>query len=66
MKRYMIFAGMRYYPEGGINDFAGYANEYEEAINLAKAKYDEYQEAHYYCWVHIYDCQTEKIIFKIN
>ena len=41
MKRYLVFAGIDYYPAGGWNDFAGDADTLDEArqiVNLERRR----------------------------
>ncbi len=58
MKRYLVFAGMAYYPRGGMRDFIGdYDTELEatKALNLYEGDKD---------WFHIYDSQTKEFTHK--
>jgi len=45
VKKYMLFAGARYYPQGGMEDFVGFYDSMEdalEAVRKGRAKYDWY------------------------
>ena len=64
MKRYLIFLGLEYYPEGGMNDFLIDCDTLEEckiAINK-EIKTSNYKER--YNWSHIYDTETKKIVWN--
>lgn len=37
MKRYMVFAGSWYYPDGGWKDFIGAVDTIEEGVEKAKS-----------------------------
>lgn len=51
MKRYLVFAGDYYYPNGGWDDLKAEFDTYAEvAANLCK--FDNYD------WVHVIDCLT--------
>lgn len=47
MKRYLLFQGSKYYPSGGMRDFAGDYDTVEEALE-ARGRED---------WYHIYDTE---------
>jgi len=54
MKRYLLFAGDKWYPSGGMNDFKGSFDEqddaYRKALNLQKD------------WYQIYDTEENVIV----
>ena len=51
-KRYWLFGGDAYYPNGGMNDFVGSFDEIEQAEECVKS--EEYE----FDWHHIFDTQT--------
>lgn len=55
MKRYLLFCNEEYYPEGGMNDFAGSFGSVEEAKESAGSKLD---------WAHIYDIKEERLVCR--
>lgn len=59
-KSYLIFAGDKYYPQGGGKDLVYYTNSYEESFDLLN------QAAHQYDWAQLFDVQLKKIIKEIN
>jgi hypothetical protein len=52
VKRFLIFTGAGYYPEGGWNDFRGSLDDLEAAKTFALAKQED--------WAHIIDIETGK------
>ncbi len=64
MKRYLVFAGSRYYPKGGINDFQGDYDYEHDAVKYL----DDYMASSpefAYMWGHVYDTVTgEKVSIK--
>lgn len=52
MKRFMLFAGDKYYPSGGMRDHRESSDSFEELRMLVHADYD---------WWHIYDAQENAI-----
>ena len=54
MKRYMLFAGWNYYPNGGWLDFGGSFETVEEAIQEAALLAIN--------WWHVVDKQTDGIV----
>lgn len=69
MKRYLLFAGKKYYPKGGFNDYQATS----DSIKALKDYYLEQNEKqikeggdNYFSWGHIIDTQDNfKIVFKI-
>ena len=53
MKRYLLFAGGQYYPAGGMNDFRGSFDTFDDAKDfiLNKITSDGYE----YDWGHVLD-----------
>jgi hypothetical protein len=78
MKRYLLFMGDDYYPEGGMNDFVGDYDTVEDAIQAEKEEHLKsftptsiYSESEFlqskrqYCWSHVYDTESkEKVCEK--
>ena len=68
MKRYLAFQGNRYYPCGGMEDFAGDYDTQAEAQSaiISKIKedmaYDTIEEELKYRWAHIWDSEIKEII----
>jgi hypothetical protein len=62
MKRFLVFAGDMYYPDGGWNDFRGAYDTLKEA----KARVDEIKHNEETCsgydWAHIADTATGEIL----
>ena len=54
MKRYMVFSGEDYYPNGGMEDFDKDFDIIEEAIEFAKKQKGD--------WIQIYDIVSKQII----
>ena len=60
MKRYLVFGGDVYYPEGGFSDFVGEYDVEEDAIEKAKTiGEDKYQ------WANVYDTKARKELMSI-
>lgn len=54
MKRYLVFSGNRYYPDGGWDDFQGSFDTAEEANAVATKLASEGE----YIWSHWLDLET--------
>jgi len=54
-KRYLLFSGYDYYPEGGAYDFKGSFETAEEAVKSHNLKYTNE-------WANIFDLKEEKIV----
>lgn len=52
LKRYLLFAGLSYYPKGGWGDFAGSFDTLTEALAIRRGA----------DWWHVIDSQTGKIV----
>lgn len=59
MKRFLVFAGDCYYPEGGMNDFQGDFDTLEEARSF-ESKIKEKFESDWgdFNWTRIWDSET--------
>lgn len=57
MKRYLVFAGMFYYPSGGGNDYVAGFDTIEDAKNAYAVDSD---------WCHIFDTETERIVAELS
>jgi len=53
MRRYGLFMGLDYYPEGGWLDFKGSFSSVAAALSISRQNYN---------WWHIVDLETGKII----
>jgi hypothetical protein len=62
MKRFMLCRGNVYYPSGGMRDYYDSYDDLEEA----KDKITMLEETNKGYWFHIYDCETDNIIFEHN
>ena len=56
MKKYLVFYGYVYYPEGGMNDFHGDFDTIEECNNFMD------NNMGLGMWSHIYNTKTKEII----
>ena len=56
MKRYWLFGGNSYYPNGGMGDFRGSFDSREEAIEAGKAIKVSHSN-----WYHVFDSQENEI-----
>lgn len=56
MKRYLLFAGDDYYPQGGMSDFV-------DSFNTPQEAYDSYAPK-YNAWYQIVDYQTLEVIYN--
>ncbi len=59
-KRFWLFAGMEYYPGGGMADFIDSYDTLEEA-KATKDFADAEESGHE--WAHIYDTETGKTVY---
>ncbi len=60
MNRYWLFAGLAYYPMGGMDDFKGSFQGLEEAMQGVRK--EDLEED----WGHIFDTLENKVIFKFD
>ena len=58
MKRYLVFGGSAYYPDGGWDDFLLDTSNLEEATN----KVDEYCK-NSSTWAHVADSKVKKKVY---
>lgn len=60
MKRYLLFTGYDYYPDGGWSDFKESFDSLEEAIAAS-------QKSPYYCdWNQVVDTETMEIVCRFD
>ena len=66
MKRYLVFRGSVYYPRGGWEDFAGWADTFEEAETLIKSLRQDWEkdEPGRFDWYHVVDTTLWKIVWE--
>lgn len=65
MKRFLIFAGVNFYPSGGIDDLIGKADTLAEAQTiLPKRMIPEGFES--MSWGHIYDCENDEVLDRVG
>lgn len=57
MKRYLVFAGLDYYPEGGWSDYEGEADTPQEATALARQCLTR-RSGQWCDWAHFVDTAT--------
>jgi len=62
IKRFLLFAGNDYYPEGGANDFKGSYDSIEDAVKAHNPKEFEYDGG----WANIFDLENEKIVKQFH
>lgn len=53
MKRFILFAGDFYYPQGGMDDFVDSENTLKEAKELSEG----------YEWAHVLDIETGSVVW---
>lgn len=58
MKRFLLFAGARYYPGGGWEDFKGSFDSHKEAEQYSLSL--ELSEEYYGYWAHWVDIETSE------
>lgn len=68
MKRYLVFAGDDYYPNGGWGDFCCSYETEEDAINHLRIFIDSSNiwQVGQDVWGEVVDLEKEKVIAKIN
>ncbi len=67
MKRYLVFYGWVYYPEGGIDDFIGDFEDLNEAVSCIEERLKqetEMTESWDYLFGHIWDSQTRVKVWE--
>lgn len=70
MKRYALFAGDRFYPEGGIKDLIDSFDAIEDALPTltagAWAIYTHGETIEEHNWCCLYDCVEDKIVLGLD
>lgn len=66
MKRYMIFAGEGYYPDGGWNDFVNDADDRNDAWDIMDFRLEELRKKTSSVWAHIVDTETKTIVERAS
>lgn len=63
VRRFWLFHGRTFYPEGGANDFAGSYDTIDDAVAVAAGRtLLTHLGAYMYCWWHVLDTQTMTIV----
>ena len=63
-KRFLIFAGIDYYPIGGAHDYHGRQfDTHGEAIAYCIKEIRENEDVE---WIHAFDCEKKKIILSLS
>jgi len=66
MKRYLVFYGELYYPNGGMRDFIGDFDNLTDAIVHLNTHHNEYSEGHdVQIWGNVYDSIDRKLVYII-
>lgn len=69
MKKFMVFFGQWYYPNGGMDDFIGDFDTIKESIKAIKEKEKEYEEddgSVDMTFAQIYDISKKKVVKRIR
>ena len=73
MKRFLLFAGASYYPQGGMHDFRDAFDSAEEAMNALQKEYlydpkgnPEYDSSFNVNWAHVVNVEQLKIVDTWN
>ncbi len=61
MKRFLVFSGKHYYPEGGMLDFKQDFDLLTETVPLVNETIGEP-----WSWSHVWDSQTRRFVFAIR
>lgn len=66
--KYLVFAGDRHRPNGGMQDFIGDSNNLAESENLIKKWFDSKSQTYgvYFAWAHIWDSELRKLILEVS
>jgi hypothetical protein len=70
MKQYLAFVGYVYYPDGGMDDFLGDFDTYDEAMKAINTKiennttYKSIEEEWGYWWAHVYDTELRAKVWE--
>jgi hypothetical protein len=62
MKRYLVFIGLSYYPEGGGSDFAFATDELDEAKAKAESIFGNKEDM----WAEVFDAEDCKTVIGFN
>ena len=63
--RYWLFAGLRYYPDGGFLDLKGcFASEAEARTAAKSVRIEGYNPPQPPDWAHIVDSETRTIVWR--
>mgnify|MGYP000468778813 CR=1 FL=1 len=62
MKRFLLFAGNRHYPEGGMDDFQGSWDTITEVKKVVKRNNSTWLK---WDWQHVLDSETGQVIDKL-
>ena len=66
MKRYLVFYGELYYPNGGMRDFIGDFDNLDNAIVHLNNHHNEYSEGrNVQIWGNVYDSIDRKLVYVI-
>ena len=57
MKRFLVFAGDSYYPDGGWDDLIETTNSFEEALEIVEV-FGSSKSIYTYWWAHVVDSET--------
>lgn len=63
MKRYLVFIGDCYYPDGGMDDFEGDFDTLEEAKDFITEKANKENFSWKITWAHIWDTETKSQVW---
>lgn len=63
MKRFLLFAGDKYYPVGGADDLIGSFNDRDEAEDAGWPGWFEDSPPD---WAHVFDCETGEIVSEFR
>ena len=59
MHNFLLFAGQKYYPEGGYDDFKGAWKNPDEALTYLNAYQVDREN-----WAHLVDANTNRIVHR--
>jgi len=62
MKKYLLFAGHPYYPDGGVSDLIKYSDDISELMRYAEDEIDSYVHSYHEAWAQIVRHSDMKII----
>lgn len=66
MKRFLLFYGDVYYPNGGMDDFKGSYDTLEEAMKEKDSNYNYKVNYKVHGWVHIWDTEINDFVLYEN